>query len=134
MVSYHLPCDWGTSHPYPSTSQPPSTPPPLDSGRRLHQVPKDSLIRRGDSSSWWVGVRVSDAQQNPVRHRNQRGEGSTAHQTGKNPGSSSDLPQEAEGKPDHLPMGHPSNCHFWGETMSLTFREWYGSTVLNESV
>jgi hypothetical protein len=33
-----------------------------------------------------------------VRHRNQQGEGSTTHQTGKNPGSNSDLPQEAEGR------------------------------------
>jgi hypothetical protein len=51
-------------------------------------------------------VKALDAQQNPVRHRNQRGVGSTAHQTGKNTGSNSGLPQEAEGEPDHLPMGH----------------------------
>jgi hypothetical protein len=55
-------------------------------------------------------VRASDAQQNPVR--NQQGKGSTAHKTGKNLGSNSDLPQEAEGELDHLPMEHPSNCHF----------------------
>jgi hypothetical protein len=61
-------------------------------------------------------------------------EGSTAHQTGKNPGSNSGLPQDAEGELDHLPMGHLSNCHFGGETVSLRFREWYGSTVLCESM
>jgi hypothetical protein len=47
-----------------------------------------------------------------VRRRSQQGKGSTAHQTGKNPGSNSDLLQEAEGEPDHLPMGHTSTCHF----------------------
>jgi hypothetical protein len=57
-----------------------------------------------DSSTQEVGVRASDAQQNPVRHRNQQGEGSIVHQTGKNPGSNSGLPQEAEGELDHLPM------------------------------
>jgi hypothetical protein len=43
----------------------------------------------GDSSSWQVRVRASDAQWNSVRHRNQWEEGSTAHQTGKNLGSNS---------------------------------------------
>jgi hypothetical protein len=33
----------------------------------------------------------------------QQGVGSTAHQTGKNPGLNSGLPQEAEGETDHLP-------------------------------
>jgi hypothetical protein len=67
-----------------------------------------------------------------VRHRKQREERSITHQTGKNPGSNSVLPQEAERELDHLPMGHPSYCHF--ETMSLRFRERYGSTVLYESI
>jgi hypothetical protein len=61
-------------------------------------------------------------------------EGSTANQTGKNLGLNSGLPQEAEGELDHLPMGHPSNFHFWGATMSLWSREQYGSMVLYESV
>jgi hypothetical protein len=43
---------------------------------------------------------------------NQRGEGSTTHQTGKNLGSNSGLPQEAEGELDHLPMGHPVTTIF----------------------
>jgi hypothetical protein len=38
-----------------------------------------------------------------VRHRNQPGEGSTACQTGKYPGSNSGLFQEAEGETDHHP-------------------------------
>jgi hypothetical protein len=59
-----------------------------------------------------VGVRASDAQQNPVRHRNQRGEGSNAHQTGNNLGSNSGLPQVGEGGTDHLPRRHHSNCLF----------------------
>jgi hypothetical protein len=67
-----------------------------------------------------------------VRCRNQQGEGSTTHQTGKNLGSNSGLPQEAEGELDHLTMGHPSNHLFGSETMSLRFREQYGSTVLCE--
>jgi hypothetical protein len=50
------------------------------------------LDPEGDSSSGGVRVRASDAQRNPVRRKNQRGEGCTAHQTGKNPGSNSDLP------------------------------------------
>jgi hypothetical protein len=75
----------------------------------------DTLIWRG----------ASDAQQNPVKCRNQQREGNTSHQTDKNPGSNSDLPQEAEGEPDHLPMGHPSNHQFLVETMSLRFREQY---------
>jgi hypothetical protein len=106
---------------------------PRNNGRRSHQPPTDSLIQRGDSSSLWVGVRASDTQQNPVRCRNQLGEGSTAHQTGKNPGSYSGLPQEAEGETDHLPES-VSNCLFWGEAMSLRFGEQGGSTVLGESV
>jgi hypothetical protein len=57
-------------------------------------------------------MRVLDVQWNPVRCRNQKGEGNTAHQTGKDLGSNSGLPQEAEGETDHLPMGHPSNCLF----------------------
>jgi hypothetical protein len=79
-------------------------------------------------------VRALDAQRNPVRCRNQRGKGSIAHQTGRNLGSNSGLPPEAEGELDHFPMGHPNNCHFGGETMSLSFRELYGSTVLCESM
>jgi hypothetical protein len=74
-------------------------------------------------------VRASDAQWNPVRCRNQRGEGSTTHQTGKNLGSNSGLLQEAEGETDHLPMRHTSNCLFCGENVSPRFREWDGSTV-----
>jgi hypothetical protein len=79
-------------------------------------------------------VKALDVQQNPVRHRNQGREGSIAHQTGKSLGSNSGLPQEAEGKLDHLPMGHPSIHHFLGDTMFLMFREWYGSMVLYESI
>jgi hypothetical protein len=55
---------------------------------------------------------------NPVRHRNKQGEGGTTHQTGKNLGSYSGLPQEAERELDHLSMGHPSNYLFRCETMS----------------
>jgi hypothetical protein len=63
--------------------------------RRSHQAPMDSLI-------WW----------NPVRHKNQRGEGSAIGQTGKNLGSNSGLPQEAEGETDHLP--EPATNHILG--------------------
>jgi hypothetical protein len=79
-------------------------------------------------------VRASDAQWNPVRCRNQRREGSTTHQTGENLGLNSDLHQEAEGETDHLPMKHPSNCFFGGRTISLSFREQEGSTVLCENI
>jgi hypothetical protein len=58
-------------------------------------------------------VRALDAQRNPVRHRNQWEEGSTAHQTGMNPGANSGLSKEVEGETDHLPMRHPSN-HLFG--------------------
>jgi hypothetical protein len=81
------------------------------------------LDPEGDSSSHRVRVRASNDKQNPVWCRNQREERSTAHQIGKNLGSNSGLPQVAEGDTDHLPMRHPSNCLFWGETMSLRFRE-----------
>jgi hypothetical protein len=50
-----------------------------------------------------------------TQHRNLRGKGNTAHQTGKNPGSNSGLPQEAEGETDHLPVRHPSNRLLAGE-------------------
>jgi hypothetical protein len=46
-------------------------------------------------------VRASDAQRNPLRCRNQFR--STAPHIGKNLGSNSGLPQEAEGESDHLP-------------------------------
>jgi hypothetical protein len=98
--------------------------PPLSLGciplERQEEIPTGAsrqLDLEGESSFGRVRVRASDTQRNPVRCRNQRGEGSTAHQTGKT-GSNSGLPQDAEGELDHLPMGHPSNHHFWGETMS----------------
>jgi hypothetical protein len=59
------------------------------------------LDLEGDSSSWQVGVKASDTQQNLLRCRNQHG--STAHQIGKNPVSNLGLPQDTEGKIDHLP-------------------------------
>jgi hypothetical protein len=68
-----------------------------------------------------------------VRHRSQQRERSTTHQTGKNPDSNSGLPQEAEGETDHLPET-ASNQLFWGETISLRFREWGGSIVLCKNV
>jgi hypothetical protein len=83
-----------------------ASPTPWTARRRSHQEPKDRLDAEGDSSSWQVGVRALEAQRNPVRYRNQWGEGNTAHQTGRNLVSNSGLPQEA--------MGHPSNCLFWG--------------------
>jgi hypothetical protein len=57
----------------------------------------DSLIWRG-FILLVVGVRASDVQWNPVRHRNQQGERNTVHQTGKNLGLNSGLPQAAEGR------------------------------------
>jgi hypothetical protein len=71
--------------------------------RRFHQAPMDSLISRRGSSSQWVEVKASGTQRNPVRCRDQQGEGSTSCQTGKNLGWNSGLLQEAEGEPDHLP-------------------------------
>jgi hypothetical protein len=79
-------------------------------------------------------VRALDAQQNSVRCRNEQGEGSTTHQTGKNPGSNSGLPQEAEEETDHLSMRHPSNHLLAGEALSFSFRAQDGSTVLYESM
>jgi hypothetical protein len=54
------------------------------------------LIQGREPLSQWVPV----AQKNLERLGNQTG--STAHYTGKNPGSNSDLPQEAEGESDQL--------------------------------
>jgi hypothetical protein len=71
------------------------------------------------------------AQRNPERLGNQPG--SPTHHTGKNLGSKSGLPQEAEGESDQLPKT-PEKPRFWGETVSFRFREWGGSTVLCESV
>jgi hypothetical protein len=69
---------------------------PQTTGRKSHHVPMDSLIQWGDSFPRQVGARASDAQRNPVRHRNQLG--NSAHQTGENPDSNSGLPEEAEGE------------------------------------
>jgi hypothetical protein len=77
--------------------------------RRSHQEPMDSLIQRRDSSSQRFGVMASHAQWNLVRCRKQWGEGSTACQTGKIPGSNSGLAQEAGGEIDHFPEA-TSNC------------------------
>jgi hypothetical protein len=87
-VSYHPPCHQGES--------------PQTAGRRSHQVPIDSLSQRRIPPPSDLG-RALDAQWNPVRSRNQQGEGITTHRTGKKPGSNSGLPQEAEGETDHLP-------------------------------
>jgi hypothetical protein len=76
------------------------------------------LDPEGESSSWQVGVSASDTQWNLVRHRNQQGEGSTAHQTCKNLGSNSGLPQEAEGDTDPLPMRHPKPPFLRGSHVS----------------
>jgi hypothetical protein len=70
---------------------------------------------------------------NLVRPRNQQGERSTIHQIGKNPGSNSGLPQEAEGETDHL-SETTSNILFWGETVSFRFKDHGGSTVLCKSI
>jgi hypothetical protein len=86
---------------------------PLDCQEEIPPGTNGQLDLVGESSFQRVGVSALVAHQNPVRHRNQQGEGSTAHQTGKNPGSNSGLPQEAEGELDHLPMEHPSDHHFW---------------------
>jgi hypothetical protein len=74
---------------------------PPDHWEEIPPGANGQLDLEGDSSSWQVGVRALDAQWNPVRHRNQLE--NITHQTGKNPGSNSDLPQEAEGETDHLP-------------------------------
>jgi hypothetical protein len=58
----------------------------------------DNLIQRRDLSSRQFRVKALDAQQNLVRHGNQRGEESTSHQTGKNLSLNSGLPQKAEGR------------------------------------
>jgi hypothetical protein len=84
VMSYHLPC-------------------PRDCQEEMPPGTNRQLDPEGDSFSRRVRLMASDAQWNPVRGRNQRGEGSTAHQTGKNSGSNSGLPQEAEGEIDHLP-------------------------------
>jgi hypothetical protein len=59
--------------------------------------------------------------------------GSPAHQTGKNPGSNSGLPQEAEGNSDPL-----SKCTlittFFVVKLSFKFKGQDGSTVLCESM
>jgi hypothetical protein len=57
---------------------------PQTTGRRPHQVPTDSLIRKGDSSSVSQGEGLN-AQRNPLRHRSQLK--STALCTSKNLGS-----------------------------------------------
>jgi hypothetical protein len=76
---------------------------PQDHPEKIQPGANAQFDPEGESSSQQVGVKASDAQRNLVRCRNQRGEGSTAHQTGKSPGSNSGLPQEAEGETDHLP-------------------------------
>jgi hypothetical protein len=60
---------------------------------------------------------ASDAQWNPVKHRNPVRERSTTCQTGKNTGSNSGLPQEAKGETDPLQMRQSSN-HLFSETIS----------------
>jgi hypothetical protein len=76
---------------------------PPDCQEKIPPGANRQLDLEGDLSSWQVGDRALDVQQDPVRHRNQRGEGNMAHQAGKNPGLNSGLPQEAEGETDHLP-------------------------------
>jgi hypothetical protein len=74
----------------------------------------------------WILV----AQRNLERLRNQPW--SPTHQTGKNLGSNSGLPQESEGDSDQLSKGTLVSTFFGGET--VRFRLQGGSTVLHESV
>jgi hypothetical protein len=97
MLSYHLLCHPGASS--------------WTAGKDPTRCQQTALIEVV-SSSQWVGLRALDAQQNPGRHRNLRGEVSTA-QVVKNLGLYSGLPQEAEVEIDHLLMRHPCN-HFLG--------------------
>jgi hypothetical protein len=57
------------------------------------------------------------AQRNPERLRNQFG--NPTHQTGKNLGSNSGLPQETERESDQFPAETPKKPPFGGETLSL---------------
>jgi hypothetical protein len=89
----------------------------MTTGKRSHQVPKDSLIQKGDSSSQQVRERASGAQRNPLKCRSQLR--STTLSTGKNLGLNSGLLQEAEGESDHLPET-ASNCLLgWGRVSGL---------------
>jgi hypothetical protein len=58
---------------------------PLDSQEKILTGTNGQFNPEGDFSSWRVGVKVLDAQWNPVRHRTQWGMDSTAHHTGNNP-------------------------------------------------
>jgi hypothetical protein len=82
MVSYHLPCHWGVSPTDHQEEIPPGANGQLDGGA-------GGFIFLG---SWSEGL-GSTTELSEVR--NQQGKGRTAYQTGKNPGSNSDLPQEA---------------------------------------
>jgi hypothetical protein len=92
--------------------------------RRSHQASMDSLIQGRDSSSQWVRVKALDAQWNLVRHRNQQGEGSTAHQTGKNLGSNSGLPQEAEGETELLRETDSKHLLWWSHVSQVRGAGW----------
>jgi hypothetical protein len=98
MVICHLSCHQGAS------------PGLLEEDLTRHQ--QTAWSGRG-SSSWWVGVKAWDAQWKLVRLRNQQGEGSTTHQSAKNPGSNLGLPQEAEGETDHLPETASNHLLGW---------------------
>jgi hypothetical protein len=105
---------------------------PLDCLEEIPPGANRQLDLEGDSSFQRVGVRALDAQQNLVRCRNQRGEGSTAYQTVRTQVQTQTCLRRQKGR--LITSQRPLITTFWGETVSLRFREWGGSTVLCESV
>jgi hypothetical protein len=97
---------------------------------RQEEIPPGAngqLDLEGDSSSWQSQGEGLGCTTEPSKAQEPAREGEHCS-------SNADLSQEAEAGPDHLPTGHPSNCHIVSETMSLRFREWFRSTVLYESI
>jgi hypothetical protein len=74
---------------------------------------------RGFLLPWSQGEGLRYTMEPSEAHESAR-EGNTAHQIAKNPCSNSGLPQEAERELDHLPMGHPCNCPFFGVKLCLS--------------
>jgi hypothetical protein len=100
---------------------------PWTTGRRSHQVPMDRLIRRGNLSSWQVRAKALDAQKDPLRTNL----GALFVLVRTQVQIQACLRRQKERL---ITSQRPLLTTYWGETVSLRFREWGGSVVMQENV
>jgi hypothetical protein len=148
MVSYHLPCHWGAS---PQTARRRSHQAPMytliqmgihpsELGRgpwihsRTHQAPMDSLIQRGihpPGESGW-GPQIHNEIQEGIG--TSKGKGAPLIRLVRTQVQIQACPRKQKESLITSQWDILVTAILWEETMSLRFREQYGSTVLYDSI